>query len=158
MMVNEIVYNLEYRDEDGKHSIPLKIDFIAKNRIDEFIAYLEKIREIKFLWDMISDFSTEIGELKTIRSEGYKARIEELQKGIKEAQIKIQDAWCGGDIIQERQKIISAILTQNGIEKKELYDYKWWDEHTRPSDIIDFMQKAIFMDSDMGEKKNPIIM
>lgn len=152
-MGKEIIYKIEYREDDGESKeINLKIDFISNGIIKRYNKLLSEMEFIRALWEKVQGLNAEISAYRLERPEGYSEKIKEIDTEIK-LMIKEINSFGSDEHLKERVDLISTILRQNKIENQLLSDVDFWENRVEPSVIIDFLQTAVLKDIDQTRKK-----
>lgn len=147
-MAEKIVYDLKFRDDDGEERTKqITIDFFSNGMRRDYWDLFGEMMAVKSEWDAMSDLNSQIGELMTLKPEGWKDSISEKRAQIKKLEMKIIDSNCDGHT-EKRFELLQKMLRKNRVTDPQLLDREFWDENVDPSAIIELLALAEGKDYD----------
>jgi hypothetical protein len=142
-MRKEIVYKVPYRLEGEDKEVEIKIDFISNRTMKDFSTLFTLAGKAEKAWNRISDINTLIMAEDDTPEVNQKFEIE-----IEECYSIINEFNDNGYFTQ-RAALLERILIDNGYKDDELLmSQDFWDECVDPSDLLNFMTKAVYKDVD----------
>ena len=146
-MRNKAEITINFRNDNGVDDYKLVvIDFIPNSVRRDFLDINETITQVQLDSIKIQELQIELSQ-----SEDNKEQ-KRIIKDINELANKIKNVGKS-DFFKKRFKLIEKILIKNRVEDSDLLDFEWWDECVEPSEIVDFLNKAVSKDNDTGKKK-----
>ena len=155
MAGNSIVYNLKWRTADGKdNSRDIKIDFVSNYINKEFSKLRASVVEFSGYSNRLSAIISEITAANIEKTDGYKAKIEELNKEKKAVTEKIL-SYKDGALLDDRFKLVREVLEMNGYHADdEICSAEFWDRYTDAPIIYDFLLRCVSKDTAESKKKD----
>ena len=155
MAGNSIVYNLKWRTADGKdNSRDIKVDFVSNYINKEFSKLRASVVEFSGYSNRLSAIISEITAANIEKEDGYKAKIEELNKEKKAVTEKIL-SYKDGALLDDRFKLVREVLVMNGYHADdEICSAEFWDRYTDAPIIYDFLLRCVSKDTSESKKKD----
>ena len=151
-MRKEIKYQLPYFEDGEENKIELKIYFVSYSMLINYSDNKEIAMQAVMSNNEMAIITEEIAIEKDEKSDGYEERIIDLELKYKGCVDSIMEFNYNG-FFDERFKIITKLLTDNGYKNNDmLMNVDFWQEKVDPADFADFLEVAIYKDSDDKKK------
>jgi len=147
-MRKKIEYVLEYREEGEQKETTINIDFVSNRVLRDFSNLLVLSEKAQSAYDRISDINTIIAGEEITEDEIKKYR-EESENCLKQIMEFNENGY-----FEKRSEILSRLLVDNGYKNdRMLMNNDFWEECVEPSDLMGFMTKAVYKDTDQKKKR-----
>ena len=145
-MRKTVEHKIPYVDDLGSSgTIDITISFVPNIAIKMYNDIIGVIESVKRKWDEMQFIMADMAAVEKEKPTDWKNKLRELQIKYYQAGESIREK---GDqyFFEKRLELVFLLLKKNGITEEKYFNKNFWDECVDPSDILEFINVAIWKD------------
>lgn len=145
-MRKTVEHRIPYVDDLGASgTIDITISFVPNIAIKMYNDIIGVIESVRRKWDEMQFIMADMAAVEKEKPSDWKNKLRELQVKYYQAGESIREK---GDqyFFDKRMELVFLILKKNGITEPKYFDVEFWDNCVDPSDILEFINVAIWKD------------